>query len=152
MAEVKGGMKDLEEKRILPEDVGRAVSFVLDVQPVAKGRPKAALVGNRAILYTPSKTREYEEHVASIAREHTPVDGLFAGALRVWLRFYLKRPKSLPKRVLYNVKKPDIDNLIKSILDGLEGVIYKNDSQVIDLYSIKSYGDPPRVEVRIVEL
>ena len=46
-------------------------------------------------------------------------------------------------------KKPDIDNVIKSILDALNGVAYHDDTQVVAVFAEKYYSDTPRVEVEI---
>lgn len=47
------------------------------------------------------------------------------------------------------LRKPDTDNIIKSILDPLNGVAYKDDSQVCKISGLKIYGEEPRVEVTI---
>ena len=50
-------------------------------------------------------------------------------------------------------KKPDIDNLIKYVLDALQGIngYIVDDSQVIRIYAEKSYSDKPRTEIMMVE-
>lgn len=145
-------MEKVVQTQVAEGCVGSVIEFTIPGDPVPKGRPKSARIGNRAILYTPKKTRAYEAYIASAAKDYTPSGGLLEGPLRVSLSFYFKRPKSLSKKCLYHVKRPDIDNIIKSILDALEGVIYKNDSQVVELHATKSYGDPSHVEVKIEEL
>lgn len=55
-------------------------------------------------------------------------------------------------RAIYPTNKPDIDNLAKSILDALNGVIYKDDSQVVVLTLQKYYDDDPRAEITIEEM
>lgn len=55
------------------------------------------------------------------------------------LVFLLPRPKSLPKKIIHHTKKPDLDNLTKSIKDALEGIFFKNDSQITELKSLKMY-------------
>ncbi|MBC8522204.1 MAG: RusA family crossover junction endodeoxyribonuclease [Methanomicrobia archaeon] len=144
-------MEKAVQSQVVDGCVGSVIEFVIEGNPVPKGRPKAARVGKRAILYTPKKTREYEAHVASVAKDYAPDGGLLTGPLRVFLSFYLKKSKGLSKRIVHHVKRGDIDNYVKSILDALEGVIYKNDSQVVELHATKSYGEP-RVEVKVVEL
>ena len=68
------------------------------------------------------------------------------------LYFHLPRPKSLPKRVVHHVKKPDADNLAKAIKDAMRGVVYKDDSQIVELIVRKQYGDPPRVVIAVEEI
>lgn len=77
----------------------------------------------------------------------------FDKRVMVEARFWLRRPKSLSKRVQFPITKPDADNLYKSFLDGLEkaGVI-SNDARVTDLVVSKRYADehhPVGVDVSI---
>ncbi|MNP83694.1 Endodeoxyribonuclease RusA [compost metagenome] len=53
---------------------------------------------------------------------------------------------------LFPTKKPDMDNVIKAIYDGLNGVVWKDDVQVVDAFVRKRYGEVPGVHVRIVPL
>lgn len=80
-------------------------------------------------------------------RPATPLDG----SLSLHVVFYLPRPKSRPrhKYPLPNVK-PDWDNLAKCV-DAWEGVMWTNDSRIVDARVQKFYADdgPPRLEVRI---
>lgn len=72
------------------------------------------------------------------------------GALKVNLSFFLPRPKSLPKRVSHSVKKPDLDKLVRTVFDGMTGILFKDDSQIVRLTASKEYvanGTLPRVEV-----
>ena len=72
------------------------------------------------------------------------------GALAVTLHFFLPRPKSLPKRVLFSSKKPDLDKLVRTVFDGMTGILFKDDSQIVSLRASKEYvanGTLPRVEV-----
>ena len=46
-------------------------------------------------------------------------------------------------------KKPDADNIVKAILDALNGLMYKDDSCIVELHCIKYYSDVPRVEVYV---
>ena len=79
------------------------------------------------------------------------------------LRFFFQRPKSLPKKIIHHIKRGDVDNYAKLIMDSLEprkrpkksqnpleGAIYENDAQIVSLWVTKEYGTP-RVEVRITD-
>ena len=67
------------------------------------------------------------------------------------LRFNLRKPKSYAKSVAHATKKPDLDNLVKAILDGLvQGRVIEDDNCITDLSVMKRYADdqhPPGVEV-----
>ncbi len=82
-------------------------------------------------------------------------------AIAVDLKFYIKPPKAIA-RVKKNqnilkaetwrvVKKPDLDNLEKSVLDSINGHAYEDDNQISDLHSCKRYSLNPRVEISIRE-
>jgi Holliday junction resolvase RusA-like endonuclease len=56
----------------------------------------------------------------------------------------------LPKRVIHSAKKPDLDKLVRTVFDGMTGILFKDDSQIILLVAGKEYaanGTLPRVEV-----
>ena len=53
---------------------------------------------------------------------------------------------------IYPTTKPDTDNIVKSILDSLNGIAYKNDKQVVDLRVRKQYAEVPSVSVWIREV
>src|SRR5699024_4888088 len=62
-----------------------------------------------------------------------------------------KRRKLKNERVIRPIVKPDIDNYTKGILDSLNGIVWKDDSQVVSLIANKYYSDNPRVEIQIKE-
>ena len=57
--------------------------------------------------------------------------------------------KMIEEGTLYPIVKPDIDNVAKAILDALNGVVYKDDNQIVELHIKKLYSDEPRVIVKI---
>jgi len=125
------------------------ITFTISGVAVPKARPRAAKIGNRAVIYTPAQTKQFENYVKLVAAQHAPKE-LLTSALDVNLDFLMPRPKSLPLKIKYHTKKPDIDNLAKSVLDALEGIIYANDAQVISLEVTKDYG-APLCRVRVEE-
>jgi crossover junction endodeoxyribonuclease RusA len=68
---------------------------------------------------------------------------LLDGPIAVEVQFVMPRPTSLPKRkpTPPHVKRPDVDKLIRAILDALSGVIWHDDSQVVDLHPTKRYAE-----------
>ena len=80
--------------------------------------------------------------------------------LAVYITSFYEIPKSYSKKKKqaclrheeWPMKKPDVDNIEKGILDGLNKVIYHDDAQVVETYNIKAFSNRPRVEVEIKTL
>lgn len=134
------------------------LSFTILGIPVAKGRPKFFRRGLFVGTYTPKKTEAYEGSVLGQALQYKP-DRPLECPLRVTLRFFFPAPASMPKKlrllaegeILFVSKKPDIDNLIKGILDPLNAVFWTDDKLVVAVIAEKRYSPRPRVEVLIQE-
>lgn len=127
--------------------------LVIEGQPRPKQRPR--IVQGRA--YTPKETRNYELMIAEAWQWQCKEFAPKGEAIEVILDFYLQIPKSwsLKKRVaaeegkIVPASRPDIDNLAKSILDGLNGIAYEDDSQIVSLILAKYYSNRPRIEIHI---
>ncbi len=132
-----------------------AISFFIVGAPVAQGRPRFARRGNFTKVYDPPKSREWKEYVLAVAKQKIGKAPLLEGPLKMTLVFYMPRPKSLPKKVIHHIKKPDVDNLVKGVKDALSGFCYEDDKQVVDLRAIKKYapiGEAGGVDVAIEEV
>ena len=91
-------------------------------RPVPKGRPRLGVRGRKAFVYTPERTVEYEQTVGLCAR--AAVQGCGALECPVAVKIDLH---------LHGKRRIDVDNCAKSILDGMNGVVYLDDNQVVDL-------------------
>lgn len=135
------------------------VTFTVPGKPVGKGRAKAARRGNFVQMYTPEKTVNYESLVALSAQQEM-IGAPLTGPVAVELDIRLAIPKSYSKKkrsaalngVLMPTKKPDIDNIEKSIFDGMNGVVWVDDVQVVDVSKRKRYSDMPGVTVTVREI
>lgn len=128
--------------------------------PVGKGRPKFSTFGGYSKAYTPVKTVNYE-NLVKIAFQQTGEQPFERETqLRADITAFFPIPKSVSKKkreemnrgLLMHTKKPDCDNIAKSILDALNGLAYYDDSQICELSVYKMYSDEPRAEVVIKEL
>ena len=124
--------------------------------PVAQGRPRFFRRGNHVGAYDPKESKDYKESIKMQAIAQMRVKGsmprLNEGAMAMEVHAYLPRPKTLSKRVRHHTKRPDADNIAKGCKDALKGVVYRDDSQIIDLHVSKEYGDPPRVVIELREI
>jgi len=125
--------------------------------PVPKARPRAVAFNGRARVYTPGTTARYEDRVRKTALRDWSFAPLRGVELALTVVFYLPVPVSWPrwKRQaalaggLRPTSKPDLDNLVKSLQDGMQGVVYEDDSAIVSKRAEKRYGDDPRVDLNL---
>ena len=116
------------------------IKLTIPGRPVPKGRPRLGVHGRKAYVYTPPKTKEYENLVGWVARcaGCKPLDGPLVVKLHLFIRG----------------RSGDVDNYCKSILDGLNGIAYEDDDQVVELlvrkHRVKAAAEE-RVEIEIRE-
>jgi Holliday junction resolvase RusA-like endonuclease len=119
--------------------------------PVAQGRPRAFRLGAGIRMHDPENSRDWKRTVQAQVIPVKPA-APFDCPLSMELSFVLPRPKSLPRKVVHHTKRPDIDNLFKAIADSLNGILYRDDSQIVHLVVEKKYGAEPGVEIRLYEM
>jgi len=133
------------------------VTFVVPGQPQGKGRARVGRIAGHARMFTPEKTLAYEglvAHQASIAMGPLP---LFEGPCSVSMDIVCQIPASWSVKkqtqaiigAIRPITKPDVDNVEKAIFDGCNGVVWKDDVQVVDVRKSKRYGEIPGVTVVI---
>lgn len=136
----------------------RTLRFEVPGVPVAQPRPRATVRGGHATVYgAPSK------HPVNVFKAAVQLAASNAGAVPTYrpcamtVTFWFPRPKSMTwkKRdmpAMPCVKKPDCDNLIKSVCDALNSIAYVDDSQVVRVVIEKwicAGSESPRCEVEI---
>jgi Holliday junction resolvase RusA-like endonuclease len=128
--------------------------FSVEGDPVGKQRPRFS----RGRTYTPKKTVDYESLIASKALSSMcpaiPVET--AVAIFIWINHaipasYSKKRKEACLNGLEFPKKPDIDNVAKLYLDAMNGIVYKDDVQVVKLRVSKRYDTIASVHVLVRE-
>ncbi|HCF3424707.1 TPA: RusA family crossover junction endodeoxyribonuclease [Pseudomonas aeruginosa] len=136
------------------------IKFSVDGAPRGKGRPRAARTGAGVRMYTPKQTEDYERSIAMAAQKALAGRPLIAGPVLIELRMFHPIPRSWSKKrqamaligeVMPTVKC-DADNCLKAVCDALNGVAWKDDTQVVNVMLAKRYAEVPRVEVKIVPL
>ena len=127
-------------------------------KPIAKKRPKFFRKGNHVGTYSDQGTEEGK--VMLLVNDQLRGHALIEGAVKFEAIFYMPIPKSTSKKKmakmtngkLLHTKKPDIDNLVKFIFDCLNGLAWKDDTQVVSLDVKKIYSDNPRTVIEISEI
>ncbi len=123
------------------------ICFRVQGNPRPQLRPRATARGKIAKVYKNPRTRKDQEAFLAAAMAYAPDEPMTA-PLVVDLRFAMKRPKAA-KGLQLHAKKPDLDNLIKLVLDALNGVFWEDDKQIIEVCASKHYDDDPGTLVRI---
>ena len=144
--------------------MSRKIEFFVPGAPVGKGRPRAARRGAGVVMFTPGRTADYEALVATTAAATLAGDALAAhqlldGPLEAVLEMRFPVPASWSKAkraralagVEWHTSKPDADNVAKAILDACNGVVFRDDSQVVILIATKAFSEEPGVRVVIRE-
>jgi Holliday junction resolvase RusA-like endonuclease len=116
-------------------------------------------MGKFVQTYTDNKTRDFEAKVAEAAKIVMGVSDPLGTPLKVFLQFILPIPASVTKKRLKSIldglevhtKKPDLDNLIKATIDGMDKIVFDNDSQIVNISATKKYGTHPRTDILVME-
>lgn len=133
----------------------KKMSFEVFGEIVGKGRPRFTKAGR---TYTPKKTLNYEQAIKIAFRRKYSYQS--QKSLRIKIIAYFEIAKSHTKknknRMISNelqcTKKPDIDNVVKIVLDALNKVAYQDDTQVVELVTIKRWSQCSKLAVYIEEI
>ena len=135
------------------------VMYIVYGEPVGKGRPRFARRGNFVSTYSPQKTKTYEDEIRMMAKAamgssealETPVTVAIYIRIGIPTSFSKQKRKDALEGILKPTKKPDIDNIAKCFLDGMNDIVYLDDKQVVNLHVTKLYAETPAVEVMVKE-
>jgi len=131
--------------------------FEVPGEIVGKERPRVNMYTGR--VYTPNKTKDYEFLVQQYFKLKYQNYTTIEGRIKIEIIAYLKIPKSTSKakreEMLENkispTKKPDVDNIAKSILDAMNGFVFKDDNQVSKISVEKRFADEEKAVVTVEE-
>lgn len=130
------------------------ISFVVQTKPVPQARPRFYVrhQGLRHFVgaYDPARCKTFKEVIAWHARIKATELGLrepLRDPIAINLIFQMGNGKER-----HHTKRPDIDNLAKAVKDALKGIIYSDDSQIVEAHLYKQYGEPEvRIEIKTLE-
>ncbi len=133
------------------------MNFVVYGIAIPQGSKSAFVVKGRAVVTDGKKGPALKEWRAAIAnearawikrnQEFAPIDG----PVDLTVTFYLPRPKTAPRRVVFPATKPDLDKLTRAVGDALKGIAYTEDSRIVDLHIRKRFAikSTPRAEIGV---
>lgn len=135
------------------------VKFFIPGEPVAQGRPRATTINGRTRMYDAPKSATYKNMVSWVASLNMLGKDLMDDSVSVIITVQKSIPQSWSKKkqakaiegTVRPTGRPDIDNYIKAVFDGLNGVVFKDDSQVVYIGATKMYSDTPGISVTVFD-
>ena len=135
------------------------MKYEFEVPGAIKGKGRPRVNSYTGIVYTPTTTKDYEYLVEQYFLLKYPKFKPLEGRLSVNIKAIFSIPKSAKKtdkdKILENTisptKKPDIDNIVKIILDAMNKFAFKDDTQITKLSVEKKYGTEEKVTISISE-
>lgn len=120
----------------------------INIRPKPAPRPRVTKNGT----YNAGDYTKYKKEISVAGKE---VFELSSKPLHLYVAFFFEVPKSWTKAKKasnpFHVSKPDVDNLIKGIKDALNGIAYKDDSQVVSVFALKQYAENDGVFIQLKE-
>lgn len=124
-----------------------------------KGKARPRINTYTCQAYTPTNTKDYELLVKQYFKVKYPRYEPLNGRIFVKIVAYFKIPKNTTKKdkelisngMLSPTKKPDIDNIVKIILDSMNKLAFNDDNQITKLEVEKVFGEEEKVYIKIEE-
>jgi Holliday junction resolvase RusA-like endonuclease len=124
-----------------------------------KGKARPRVNTYTCQVYTPTSTKDYENLIKQYFQIKYPRYIPFENRVSVTIKAYFKVPKTTTKKdkalieegKLSPTKKPDIDNVVKIVLDALNKMTFKDDNQITKLQVEKFYGEEEKIYIKIEE-
>lgn len=126
------------------------VAFYVHGVPQPQGSMRAFVRGGKPVITSSNKNLgDWRRLIADQAQPHARMHD---GPICVRLAFRMPKPKSAPKTKLWCDKRPDLDKLVRSALDSLTGIMWKDDAQVVEIVASKLYAEQTGVDITIFEM
>jgi Holliday junction resolvase RusA-like endonuclease len=119
------------------------IRFEVPGDPVPKARARVVINKGRVHAFTPEQTRTFETKVRIAAIKAMHGKHMMRGAVDAEIEIGVRRPKKCIKRV--PIGRPDLDNLLKAVIDGCNGIVFADDAQIVHLVATKYYDDQPGI-------
>lgn len=109
--------------------------------------------------YDTKKSKVYKNHILILTKFQYHGEVL-EGPIKINATFYRPIPKSISQvkkdkmmsGEIMPCVKPDLDNYFKAVTDAINGVVFRDDKQIVEVHMFKKYSDSPRTELEIEEV
>lgn len=132
--------------------------LILEINIPPKPQKQTRFIARRGYCKGIDPSKLDKQHIQWQIKPHAPSEP-YQGALQIDITFYMQMPKSsaiktkqMLNQMILPIKRPDIDNLSYLVVNAMKGIIYEDDSQIVDLNLHKRYGENPKTIIKVIEL
>jgi len=129
------------------------ISFELYIKPLAH---QSFRIGRNGIRYKPKRIVDYQRNIKVLILEQLPKNfNIITSGSEIkvnYIEYIYSYPKSFSKKKrvkTFKTTKPDLqDNLNKAFFDSLEGLVYEQDQNIVEINRMsKFYGETDQIRV-----
>lgn len=134
---------------------------IIAITPEPQRRPRAAIdrVNDRAMVHDDPKNKSYRQILQIYLTQAMGGRSRSILPLEVTIHFHVPIPRSWAKKekakaargLLLPSSRPDLDNYVKAVFDAMNGIVFKDDAQVVSLRTLKLYSERPLIEIEVKE-
>lgn len=126
---------------IQDNQISEIYKFVIYGEPQPKKAPKFRSFGKFVSTYTDKQTKETTNSIQNQLIPQLPdLWKVIEKPLKVEVIFFKNRPKTYKKKD-HPITRPDCDNLLKLLFDSCNGILFRDDAQIIEVHAIKAFND-----------
>lgn len=124
------------------------MKVIIPLAPVAASRPKVT----RWSTYYPPTYQAFRDDFPWLLKKHYKGKPL-TGPIVAKFYFYMKIPAKMSKQKAldmvgeYHHIKPDLDNMVKAVMDNSNEILWEDDSQICKIEAKKVYSMEPRIMI-----
>jgi Holliday junction resolvase RusA-like endonuclease len=117
------------------------IKIRIDIEPLPKLRARTVFKNGKVRSYTPEKTQDYENYLKTVFSQYK--SDMFEPhiPLKLTVIFYRTKNKWCLRRETKPVRRPDTDNLIKSVLDSMNGTLCPDDASICTINASKRWSE-----------
>lgn len=133
------------------------IEFTVHGTPQPQGSTKAFTPKGwtRAVITTDNKRlKPWRQDISALAQEQMKAtnQAMALGPVRLTVTFWFAKPKSTPKAVVWKITRPDLDKIVRGVGDSLTGIAFKDDCQIVESHSFKSFAQAEGARITVESL
>lgn len=119
------------------------INITIKIEPQAKGRPRTSFINGKVHTYTPERTHIAQKSIIAYLQKYKRHCFPEHIAVKLTCTFYRTKSKWLPRKEYLPVRKPDLDNFLKLVMDSMNGLLVVDDAQITTICMAKRWTTEP---------